>query len=458
MNKAKRVLLLGVLAATLAVVSGCGTQQATQEVTLEGKLVNLCGQPLPYKTVYVPGHDPVLTGADGTFTIEEVATPYDLVISNAYLLSDRVEELPILIYQGMTEDAPIVAVNVRGESDDGCSDVHVFGNLTTDVTGGDRYGFDANSDLEDYSAYGDWDEENGASYSTTLSVAPDGAVSLKSLLWEVDDDGEIAGFLAGAHDSFVPGSDEVEKNMTLSPVGTDSLTATVSIPVAENLESLTSAAVVSGETGLINLQRFNAEDAVDGEYTFLVPDGDGWGVMLAANGRYGNGYLSVGESDISSISGWTVAWLKVLAASEEAVSLDLPSPVVPVSPVSGTVINKDAVFSWVGPEGAMYDVLMRTGQDGPDISIEIVTKQTAVGLPDLGELGVSYKLARNLYWSIVAWGSDGLPDDADGVASLEGARALWLIEDGYFGGESGYGVYVDAGEFGMTGFIGLDGL
>ena len=63
-------------AATLLILAACGGQQAqTSGQTVSGKLVDICNQPLAYTTVMVPGHDPVLTGADGTFTIENVQTP-----------------------------------------------------------------------------------------------------------------------------------------------------------------------------------------------------------------------------------------------------------------------------------------------------------------------------------------------------------------------------------------------
>ncbi len=448
----KKALLLGVLAASLAVLSACGGQQGAAGAELQGTLVNLCGQPLPYMTVYVPGHEPVLTGLDGKFVIEDVAAPYDLAIGDAYLLSDTVEELPILVYQGLTVMEPRLAVKTTGDrNEDGCLETRFFGSLTTTASGGSLYSAHVSGFTGAGNYYETWSAPDGGSYDATIYTAPDEPAYLKTLLWEVDGEGEIAAFVAGAYATLTPNGDEVEENLELEPLGTLALSATVSTPAAVSLAFVASNAVVSGSRGFLELQRREAGDAVNGVFSFLVPDAAGWGSLLMARGTYGrSSRLSVGGSDIASVEGQVFSWRRVFEFGEEAVNLSLPEPVVPVTPLQGSVVGPDTTFSWVGPEGMVYDSMLQIKQDGPDISVEVITQGTSLSLPELSGLGVSYDAAGRLYWQIAAWKSEAMPATVDGFADFEMVRTIMSDMQHEYPGDAGSAVFCDAGSYGVA--------
>jgi len=109
----KRVAFLALLSGAL-LFAGCGNQAPSNSgVEVQGKIIDECGAPLPYKTVVIPGHDPVLTAADGTFTVSNVTAPYDLVIGNALLNREGPGELALLIYHGLTKPDPVALAHRR---------------------------------------------------------------------------------------------------------------------------------------------------------------------------------------------------------------------------------------------------------------------------------------------------------------------------------------------------------
>ena len=95
---------LAAVALSLAVV-GCEdscpscTGSSTQ---VRGFVRNVSGNGIEGETVHVLGKPPVLTGSDGSFVFDDVATPYDLVHE------DGAGEELIRVWRGMTQRDPVI--------------------------------------------------------------------------------------------------------------------------------------------------------------------------------------------------------------------------------------------------------------------------------------------------------------------------------------------------------------
>ena len=446
---AKKGLFLGMLAAVLLVVSGCGTQ-GSGKATLQGKLVNLCGSPIAYKTVYVPGHDPVLSDADGSFTVEDVAAPYDLVIANAYFLEDETGETPILVYQGLTEMEPTVAVRTFGDADkDGCNYVTVGGSLSSEDAG-TNYAVVTSTDYSVSKITASWQEEN--TYSLNQYVAPGDRVYLQSLFWNEGDDGQIATFVGEAHDSFVSNGEDATKNLQFAPITTGSASVSVTAPVGVIFSSVRHYAYVEGYPAAVQLETKKDSDAVDGKIAFATPNAEGWGSLFFATGKIGLETESVTGSGIATTRGDVGVWRRVPDNGSAEVDMQLPDPLVPIVPLNGATIDSGSSFSWMGPEDAVYFASFNLRYDGGSASIQVITKNTSLTLPDLASLGLNMDGVGKGYWLVGYWKSNGLPDSVDEAATLESVRKLALLWNGAYPtdeGEIGFalgGFFLFAGE------------
>src|SRR5690349_9701535 len=95
--------------ATVAVVSlgllmacaGDGPTPPPQGVTVSGSVRDRLGEPISGAMVFVAGKNVVTSGSDGSFTIADVVTPYDLT---AVLHAQNTA----VIYKGLTRSDPAV--------------------------------------------------------------------------------------------------------------------------------------------------------------------------------------------------------------------------------------------------------------------------------------------------------------------------------------------------------------
>lgn len=457
----KRGWFIGTLAAGLLLLAGCG-QQGAGGTTVEGKLVDLCGQPLPYKTVFVPGHEPVLTAEDGSFTLTGVETPYDLVVSNAYLFPDVRERAAVLVYRGLTKSDPVVWANDASRPRrDTCAHASASGAITPARTTdeyrngvalmagpyveGEEYAYDENYDV-------------GLYFNPDLAGENNGV--LFGIQWRRDTDTNDAIEFLAAKKLTVSLEDGTSLSQDLAldqegiEVSSRDLSVDVQLPGVMDLEGVEHYVTVGGKTLPFETAYMDANEADgDGRFAMVGPVGEGLGSMLRAGALYGGGggfYSAegVGTLDLGSIAGAAIAWQQAAADSGE-VTLGFPDPVVPIVPVSGATINLDTVFAWSGPEGALYDVVWVVDQYGDDFSIEVITTDSRLELPDLSGMGLRFDNARYVYWVVAALGGEAVPADVDALASEEAAGALvpLYLDEGTPPAGSGYLCFVDAGEF-----------
>jgi len=446
-------------AATLLILAACGGQQTqTSGQTVSGKLVNMCNQPLAYTTVMVPGHDPVLTGADGTFTIENVQTPYDLIVNNATLAPEGRAYLSLLVYEGLTKTDPyLMVIPTRGSTTDSCAEASVKGDITP-----------ANED--DYYAtafvlppYADYDEPWYDSGTSTVSYSMDleydpaaaGAATLLGVGWRRDADNKVQFYGADEQEITLTssGGDLGTKNLDLTQneLGNRDLEVSVQLPSLMSLYKVYHYLTLNGVNLPIETESVSPEDNQT-TFTLTGPTGAGLGSLVSAQARYGSRLIkslaATSPLDLSNIRGKVWVWQRIGADTSSA-TLSFPDPVIPVSPLSGATINKDTAFRWIGPDGLLYNVLFHMEQFyGPDIAVDVVTNNSEVRIPDLSSLGLSLENVVYGEWLISAAHGDNIPATVDDLASSDSAQYLpsFYVSDGA-PGESGYTFTVEAGTF-----------
>jgi len=453
-------------AATLVILAACGGQQAqTSGQTVSGKLVDMCNQPLAYTTVMVPGHDPVLTGADGSFTIEDVQTPYDLVVSNATLapmgMYTRGPELSLLVYQGLTKTDPyLMVMPTRGSTTESCAETSVEGNITP-----------ANADddyatafvLPPYASYDEpwYDSDSGTvSYSMDLEYDPAaaGTATLLGVGWRHDAEGKVQFY--GADEKTLTltssGGSLTNQNLDLNEHALEnrSLTVNVQMPSMMSLDKVVHYLTLNGVNLPLETEEVSAT-ASQTSYTVTGPSGAGLGSLVSAQAHYGSlsgSAAGPAPLDISSMNGQVWVWQRVENGADNAsVTLSFPDPVIPVTPLSGATIDPaNTTFRWVGPDDhPLYNVAFIMSQDyGPDFMIDVVTSNDEIRIPDLGSIGISYDNMIEGAWLLSAVHGQDLPATVDDLASSDSAQFLpSFFASSVTPAESGYTFTTFAGSF-----------
>ncbi|WP_457634300.1 hypothetical protein [Oceanithermus desulfurans] len=460
----QRKAFIGALTAGLLLVAGCNTQTPSG-VEVQGTLVDLCGQPIPYNTVYVPGSDPVLTDAEGKFTITGVQTPYDLVINNVYLSDIAAEgDASLLVVHGLTKTDPYLAVNPRNGSS--CASASVAGTITpaspSDITTKEAVAL-LLPPYRDYAfSYDD-------TFSTSLRFDPAlaGDAALLGLRWQTDGDGNAVAFsdpnrsdlgAAVATVTLQDGGDVSGQTLALSPEGiaTRTVTASAQLPSVMSLSRVEHYLTYQGEDTRIRTAQFSFKGGTEEtSFSFAGPTGSDLGSLISAEADYGEGgrFLSLDGAaplDLSDISGNVMVWQRV-PADGDAVTLSFPDPVVPYAPVSGSVVKPgETVFRWTGPEGALYDVVFGLWFPATDqgLAVEVLTAGTELTIPSFADLGGVPDTNAYVWWFLQAAAGEALPASVDDAASAAGAQAVAAMNlNNARPGASGYLFWVDAGQF-----------
>ena len=451
-----RGYLAGALAAGLLIFAGCGTQ--TGSVVVQGKLVDVCGQPMAYKAVAVSGHDPVLTAEDGTFTVDGVQVPYDVAIGNAYIMAMDYQELPILVYKGLTSLEPVlVAKDANARWDESCAHATVNATLIPadpETPLDDSYRNGMGLMLPPY--YDADDFAYDAAGNVTLAFNPDldPTATLLGVQWQRDATTYDATAFLGAKVETVTLADGETQDveMQLEPIDSRTLTVNVEYPDLYNLGDVMHRVTYEGSGLAIETARISSRDAnEDGTFTVIGPVGAGLGSQVLVDGAYGNELVldGVDTEDLVGVFGWGGVWVNAPEGSD-VVTARLPEPLVPVAPLQGAVITADTTFSWSGAAGTVYHAIFDVNQSGPDLTIEVVTTDTALSLPDLSGLGISYDNAWDLRWSMFGLGGDAFATNMDDLATEEGIApymTLGGLEFVSLPGTQGYFYYVEAGDY-----------
>ncbi len=398
----------------------------------------MCNQPLAYTTVMVPGHDPVLTGADGKFTIENVQTPYDLIVNNATLAPEEGGDVSLLVYEGLTKTDPYLMVFSRDRSaNNSCAEASVAGDITP-ANENDNY-----ATAFVLPPYADYDEPwydpdtSTVSYSMSLRYNPAaaGTATLLGVGWTLDANNKVQFYGADEQEITLTssGGDLGTKNLDLTKnaLGNRDLSVSVQLPSPMNLYRVYHYLTLNDVNLPIETESVRPNDDQT-TFTLTGPTGAGLGSLVSAQARYGDGLIKslAGSSplDLSDMEGRVWVWQRVDNGTNNAsVTLNFPDPVIPVTPLSGSTIDPvNTTFHWVGPDDhPLYNVaFIMFSEYGPNSMIDVVTNSDEIHMPDLSSLGFTFDNSIEGAWFLSAVHGQNLPATVDDLASSDSAQYL----------------------------------
>ncbi len=362
---------------TVVLLTACGSPPPNT-IRIEGVVVELGGLPVPGVRVLLPGHTLVSTDGDGRFTIDDVRTPYTLIIEQ----SD--DEFWVFEALSRPDPHPFVSKNygkyqqiVHGHAY-GTSSGNKLSLLLVSENGGGTTTIDTTSN------------SSGFDLEVTL-FQPVANGRLFALEWSPDASGNAQNFVNfAAYPDVLPlavGGQTSPLSIDLSAVSaTHDLVVNVA-PPAGTTPILQTAGVRLGEGGKIYpIITYRNYGPASDQFTVRSPDLDAAEMLLVAS-----------YSD--SLSG-SIRWQSV-PASTTSHTLTLPEPPELLDPADGAGIGTDAVFSWKAPAGSVSWVRF----DG-NLTVQVFTASNNLTLPNLEPFGVDYGVG-SYTWHTLAFRYEG---------------------------------------------------
>lgn len=381
-------------------VASASLALAVQGLTVTGLVSALPGIPLPGVTVWIVGSPPTLTAGDGTFTIADVALPYDLTVA----------AIPMRLahtYLGLTSAdlrltpffEPVVTsafqANVSGTLTGAGSpvpvgqEVRVAAASSTPTFGRARV------------------SSGGASYAFQPAWATLGPVqaTLHALQWTLTD---------GAVQRYV-GYGTASATLTRDAV----IDAPISMGAAPETTTVTPIREVPA--GLTVLQT-GATLRLGAAATMPIPFGaaapSSFLMPLLPGATYDT-YAQASGPDGSYSLAWDVG-----AAPGEVPVLRLPAPVAPIAPAEGAVdVTAESGFTVSNPAGGALTFQFEKSSS-PSERRWVTTLETTARIPDLAEIGFPLAAGASFEWQVL-----NQPGHTTANASVTG--------DGSFGGYLG---------------------
>jgi hypothetical protein len=357
------------------------TQPETQ--TIRGQLP---GYPNPdlKATVMIPGHAPVSPdAATGAFEIPNVKVPYDLVVYFPRFVGFGM----VTVFKGLQRNDPTLPATYSW-----LHRTSVFGTIS-----GPRFPLPTNRRLAVYfeAPFSIDNQFNESKSSYIHEPAWYGPVTLTGTLHAVELGGDPT---TGARSywsygrregvTLTKGTSSDGQDITLSPVGTASVTGRVVGTPGLTHEKTTISLDLVGEAGM---QLFTYDPA--STFQLAVPD------MAGAAFRVEAFLKNTSTNESASV------WKTGVRAGATDVVLTSPMPPRLLTPASGAqVAELSAGFSWEGPERALHTLTFNPSVPG-EPTYHIVTTDSRATLPDVSPLGLSGPVrGRNYTWEVNSHG------------------------------------------------------
>ena len=355
-----------------------------EQLNVNGTVVNGAGEPLAGLTVHIPGHVATVSGADGTFMLDNVVAPYDLTVADpvsnvAHTFVGLTMADPVLQPLGALLGSSLeFSTNVTG------SLVHATlvpiptqHAATVCIEGIDRaVQFGCGSVVaaaSSFSLFGQW------------AGAASTSVRLRAVIYEVDADGEPTAIVAAGTSGAFTLTDGIVGNQDVTVTSTSSqavVATTTSVPpgythtgrqlIAHHSDFASIS--LGGSAGAALTRDVIAPFFVGGDYSLFV----------------------TAQSNVPSSGSVTIAWSAGLA-SGDSVSLSLPRPAVQVSPPDvATGITEATEFTVVNPDGGVVTHVF--GPAGSGTTYVVTTAGTTASIPDLATIGLALPATSDYSW------------------------------------------------------------
>lgn len=377
-----------------------GTAQlavVVEELDVSGVVTGRGGTPLAGYTVYIPGHTPVVSAADGTFAFDSVAAPYDLTVADltaggSHTFVDVTTANPVV--------QPLLAVlGASSEHSASVSGNLAHGSLVPLPAG--HMGYVCVEGV-DVSVTGCTTvTASGSTYTLSASWSGDAtrSVRLRAFIATVDGEQEplaiVASGTVGVFDLTAGDSDLAD--ITLSSSSTQTVIgSTVTVPIGYTLGLRKLVATHSdvassylGDTSGSTLTRDVIAPFFSGaDYSLLV----------------------TAQHNDPTTGSTTIAWAAGLTPGD-SVSLDLARPAVQLSPPdAATGVTTATEFALSNPDGGVMTFFMNATGGGS--SFAVTTEATTATIPNLTAIGLPLPAAKEYGWTVLTSHDVATVDDA----------------------------------------------
>ncbi len=371
-------------AQTVTLTASAGSLSATSTLTLNPKTVDVTGvviaddgRPRSGVRVLIPGHPLVSSAADGSFSVSDVALPYQAIIEE-----DQVTK-KYTLYDGVTRPDP--TLYFAADPTVPAGEAHILGALNHS-TASRKIGVDFVSK----NALGAYILNSGSGTSTSYNLGVgfndlSASGKLYALEWSTDSAHNAKDFTAFGYsdDMVLSAGDSISKDLDLSATTSSGhdFHPVITILGGMTLQKVT-ATVRFDDDSLLGM---TTAYTVSQSPTLRSPDIAGAKMTVLA-------LVSTSPSVMSA------AWRSV-DASETSMSLEVPAPPQLSEPSDGASgVSAGSEFSWQTIEQVINVFLL---SDGP-VSLRVYTTGSSLTLPDLSPFSVSYGANETYHWSVIS--------------------------------------------------------
>lgn len=401
----------------LSILPGCKSTSdsptgAPSTITVTGKVVTVTLVPIANSPVVIAGRPATTTDANGSFSITDVAVPYDVtVVVSASKLG--------IVYHGLTRSDPTL-VNILAFGS-GLNSATIAGTLS----GGGGYPEPAARMSRAYftsteaSASASANTNTGA-YSMTFGWNGSATVTgvLRALQWDKNAAGIPTGYTGYGEKtgvSITSGGTFATQNITMTAPASQNISGTVSVPASLTLSSKSLGVTFSaGENFTLA-----SETGTGTAFTYPVPVITGATFSVSAGASGGAGQGSVRKTGIP--------------VGTAGLTITIPTPPTLSLPVnSATGVDTATSFSWSPVASSVCLVFFNGPANQPDYIV--VTNETSAKIPNLAPLGMGLPQSTAYTWLVMGYGpytsvdaaagSAGLVTQTDMVTSMSSARSF----------------------------------
>jgi hypothetical protein len=399
-------LLAGVVGGLLAGACSSGT-------TIHGTVVGGSGAPIVGQLVIIYSgafSQRTVTDSHGAFTVADAPSPYNAA----------------LIFTGETHDALVYAGLTRLDPTFTPGGGATYSATVSGQFSGGRYpeppGYVTSLAFGSPRVLGlDYQEPISGRYTSNIAVF--GPSSLTGTLYALQAHVDAVsglpvdypGYGALSGITLQDGVTLANRDISLGPVSTGTLTGTINVPPSYNFLGAT-VSLLAGPGALMS--SVVTDVSQDASFTYVTPAIPGTSLILGATAQVGEGV---------SASGFSYAQ-QLLSASASDVVLTVPAAPTLLQPAGGSAYTVGTPFSWTWSEGseAVYIVDIV----GPFQSFSVFTAATTFDIPDLADAGVAIVPSATYLWEV--YGLAPIGGGVDQVASPYSFQSY------------GYGTYAEA--------------
>jgi hypothetical protein len=381
---------------------GSGGGLPTGNLTVTARVIAPTGQPVPDVAIWISGHGPFRTDANGEVTVQGMPSPYEALIVDG-------AEATAHFWPALTRPDPTFTVTRSLNSSTGAS-------IDGTVTGGIGFPVPPTHQTDVYVALHDAlggssnqaDPTTGAYTFSNLiwSGAIETEATLYGLQYLKDANGDpvsFTGFGSLAVPVLSASSSLTAQDIALAPVPTTTITGMVSL--APGLTSLTEALILQPAAGGFFTASTSGSNPLP-SFSLAAPVVPG----LARN-------LLAVAGDYQQLS-----FIYVMAANlpDPATNLvvSVPHPTGHVLPIDGvTDVGHDTLFQVTPSAGRVFDVTF-SPVSGIGPTIHVHTAEPTLTIPDLSSFGVVIPPGAEYQWSVVAQGPLASLDEAATVPNF----------------------------------------